>query len=357
MTTFAFAFALASTPCAYAGPELHPPVEFPLPGSGEAAPASMDALDEVARQVAERFDGAAVAMAVSHPAGEVWSAVSGAGEDALFQWASVGKTFTAAAIMQLAQDGALSLDDEVAEHVSGIPNGEIATIRDLLSHTAGLPNLQAYMADTGAEAPETIAAELALLREAGAVSCPGAAFSYSNSGYAVLGLIIERVTGEKWRDVVARRVIEPLALERMAVIHASEDDLVPARATARAPLDPEAPGAAGPIAASAADMARFWREFLEGDVVSQTSLDTMFERLYPFPDGDNHYGLGVQLFDLDPPGGESYYLGHLGGMPGINTSVIYSPGDDIVVAVAVSGEAPAAAISARLLGAASGAAD
>jgi len=136
----------------------------------------------------------------------------------MLRWASVGKTFTAAAIMQLAEEGAPSRDDPVSRFVSGVPNGEVATIRDLLAHTAGLPNLQAVAAQMNARRPETIARELALLDEAGALHCPGARFAYSKSGYAILGRIIEQVTDRPWRDVVARRKITKAGLDRPAII-------------------------------------------------------------------------------------------------------------------------------------------
>ncbi|MEE4200648.1 serine hydrolase domain-containing protein [Erythrobacter sp.] len=360
MFTIYMAAALsAGSACHYEGPPRHAPVEFPLSDNPLSGHSETDGLEQVMARAELAFANAAIAVAVSYPGGKVWSRTSGADDAALFQWASVGKTFTASAVMQLAEEGALSLEDPISAFVPGVPNGDVATIRDLLGHTAGLPNVQALVALKRAKRPETLEEEMTLLREAGPLNCPGGDFAYSNSGYAILAKVLERVTGRPWREVIAQRTIVPLELDRLIVVDDTgsgrgDKRIVEARPAQGEPLPVDAPGAAGPIAGTAHDMVRFWRDFLAGKVVSQDSLDLMFEYLHPFPDGDNYYGLGVQLFDLDPPGGESYYLGHLGGMPGINTAVIYSPEEDIVVAVAVSGDAPAAAISAQLLRAASG---
>lgn len=131
------------------------------------------------------------------------------------QIASVTKTFTAVVVMQLIEEGKLSLDDPVDTWFPEQPNGDEITVRMLLSHTSGLAN---YTTTFGTDlekwtrewAPEGLIGEA---NKAGPVGVPGgSAAHYSNTNYIMLGLIIEKVTGNSWAHEVESRITKPLGL-------------------------------------------------------------------------------------------------------------------------------------------------
>lgn len=137
--------------------------------------------------------------------------------DTRFTMASGAKMFTAAATMRLIEDGKLSLDDTVAQHVrelAGRPEASRITVRMLLSHTSGIPDFwdQTY-ADVRNQVrtPDQLLAHV--IRRFGAPA-PGGAYQYSNSNFALLGVIIERVAGESFYDVVDREVFRRAGMTR-----------------------------------------------------------------------------------------------------------------------------------------------
>jgi D-alanyl-D-alanine carboxypeptidase len=132
------------------------------------------------------------------------------------QIASVTKTFTAVVVMQLIEEGKLSLDEPVDTWFPEQPNGDRITVRMLLSHTSGLANYTTTFGTdlekwTRAWAPEDLIAEA---NKSGPVGVPGSSSAhYSNTNYIMLGLIIEKVTGNSWAHEVESRIIKPLGLK------------------------------------------------------------------------------------------------------------------------------------------------
>lgn len=129
---------------------------------------------------------------------------------------SMSKTFTAAAVLQLVQDGLVGLDDPVNRYVAGVPSGDRVTIRELLSHTAGLPNplplrwVHPFARHRDFDEHAALAAVLAAhpsLRDP-----PGTRYRYSNIGYWLLGPVVERASGQPLPAYVADHVITPLGI-------------------------------------------------------------------------------------------------------------------------------------------------
>ena len=143
----------------------------------------------------------------------------------MFQSGSVGKTFTAALILLLAQDGKLRLDDPVSRHLPEAPRAwDGITIRHLLTHTAGLGDpYQAIDLRKDYSDAELIALEAKLP----VLSAPGARFSYSNAGYHLLGFIATRVGAKPWHEQLRERIFAPLGMTARVI---SEADIVPHRA-------------------------------------------------------------------------------------------------------------------------------
>ena len=130
-----------------------------------------------------------------------------------FRLASVTKPFTAAAVLLLAEDGRLGLDDRVRKWLSSLPvAAEAVTIRQLLTHTSGLVDYEDVMPAT--QSVQLRDADVLSLLEAQERTYfpPGSRYRYSNSGYALLALIVERASGRSFADFLRERIFEPLGM-------------------------------------------------------------------------------------------------------------------------------------------------
>jgi CubicO group peptidase (beta-lactamase class C family) len=145
----------------------------------------------------------------------------------IFQSGSIGKQFTAAAIVLLADDGRLTLDDRVTRFYPEAPEAWRAiTIRHLLTHTSGIPNYTAGLVDYRRDYTEDDLATLAF--DLPLDFAPGAEWRYSNTGYVLLGAIIGKLTGAHYGEFLRERIFEPAGMTTARII--SEADLVPHRA-------------------------------------------------------------------------------------------------------------------------------
>jgi CubicO group peptidase (beta-lactamase class C family) len=196
--------------------------------------------------------------------------------DSLFQVGSITKIWTATMIMQLADEGQLSLDTTVAEVLpdarlgAGDVGGQV-TIRNLLTHTSGLDG--DVFTDTG-RGDDCVERYIGLLAETPSVFSPGAAYSYCNSGFVVLGRIIEVLDGQSWDESLRERLISPLALTRTVTL--PEEAILHRAAVGHrrggTPVDvwnlPRGVGPAGLISAAAGDLLTFARLHLDGGVTA-----------------------------------------------------------------------------------------
>lgn len=203
---------------------------------GGAAPATADErIDEVIRAEMTRQRIPGLAVAVIRDGHEPLLKGYGLANvehqvpvtpDTIFQSGSVGKQFTAAAAMLLVEDGKLALTDPLAKHFPGAPpHWRRITVRHLLTHTSGLPDYTQgtidYRRDYTEDELLKFAYDLKLEFE------PGARWNYSNTGYVVLGILIHKVSGQFYGEVLRERVFEPLGMKTARVI--SEADIVPNR--------------------------------------------------------------------------------------------------------------------------------
>jgi CubicO group peptidase (beta-lactamase class C family) len=239
--------------------------------------------------------------------------------DTQYRIGSITKTFTATAIMQLRDAGALDLDDRLELHLEGLAGGS-PTIRRMLCHLSGLQREAGEMFVTG-ESP-TEEELVASLREVEFVLAPAQSHHYSNLAFALLGLVVARRSGMPYTAYVEERILRPLGLERTAWTpqppHA-QGYLVDEYANTvwREPHgDMGGTAAAGQLWSTAGDLAR-WATFLaEGreDVLAPATVEEMwFPQVMYFPDDwILGWGLGLQLFNRDG----RIYGGHGGAMAG-----------------------------------------
>lgn len=145
--------------------------------------------------------------------------------ETVFQSGSVGKQFTATAVMMLAEEGRIGLDDPLARYFADAPTSwKDVTVRELLSHTAGFGD---YPKDFNFRKDWSEDEELKLIEGIPLAYPPGTSWKYSNFGYVTLGILIYRVTGEFYGDFLQRRIFQPLGMQSTRII--SEADIVPNR--------------------------------------------------------------------------------------------------------------------------------
>ncbi len=302
----------------------------------------------------------AITAAVAEPDGSVWTQAWRADEGPLptrFHWASVAKAYTATAVMQMAEAGQLSLTDTLDRWAPAVPNAQWITIEDLLAHTSGLYSFQddeALRATPGYKSPEQL---LAVAAAHPPLFQPGAAWSYSNTNYVLLGQIVEAVDGKPWHEALGERIAARRDLDDTVFIapQASVEGLAPPAPAEPAPGtadDISTPYAAGALAASSLDMVRFWRDLLADRFHGAETTRRRFYRLYPMAGvGPGHYGLGVMVSDLSAadPAATDVWLGHSGGLPGAKAVVAYSMQTRAFVAVALTGEGSPEATANLLL--------
>ena len=317
-----------------AGPP--PPPPCPHAGALEASTVA-----ELARQ---GISG--VALGIDMP-GCLWMGAAGLADRAAgravvpgdrFPIASITKTFTAAVILQLVDEGRLDLGDTIDAFVA-FPSGDRITIRHLLAHTSGIadyfnrPDVLARAAE-----PWTRDEVLDVARAVPLAFAPGSAAEYSNTNYFVLGVVIEAVTGNPYHEEVRRRLLEPHGLDDTYLAGPESLPGAVVRGYARVGGDfvdvtddvhPSLTWAAGGLVSTVDDLDRWARALFAGTVLSPAMRTAMLtpERL---PTGAVlNVGLGVSIEDL--PRGLGRYYGHLGRIQGYYLQLGYLPDHDAVM--------------------------
>jgi CubicO group peptidase (beta-lactamase class C family) len=253
--------------------------------------------------------------------------------DTNFRIGSVTKQFTAAAILKLQEEGKLSVSDPINKHLPDYPkkNGERITVHHLLTHTSGIPNYtnDPTMMDW-AHKPHSTQEMLELFAKRPLEFEPGEKFRYSNSGYIVLGAIIEQISGQGYGEYIAATLLEPAklahtvygdadALDNRALgysLEVSEEDLVDADR-----IDMSVPHAAGAIRSSANDLVA-WDAALRGEaILSEASKKALYT-----PE-QSKYAYGWMIDERD---GQTI-IRHGGGIPGFVTEFIRVPEQELVI--------------------------
>lgn len=247
-----------------------------------------------------------------------------------FSLASMGKMFTATAVLQLVEQGKLRLSDTLERVLPAYPNHERSsriTIAQLLQHSAGL-------GDLWSTPRKPVAGLTGALAQAAAVAYPPLAFepgtrwSYSNEGYVVLAAVVERVSGEPFLQYVRRHVFAPAGMTE-TVATAGADYVIPHRAVGYrpAPSDPlgagelrgnwtflgDSAGGAGGGYSTVGDIARFGRALREGRLISAALRDSMWTGRWDLPGyAGQRYGFAAFVM----PVGARVAVGHGGGGSG-----------------------------------------
>ncbi|GAA0468395.1 hypothetical protein GCM10009096_06610 [Parasphingorhabdus litoris] len=302
----------------------------------------------------EKSKATSLTVALADQDGPIWEETRGLeNAEKLHYWASVGKSFTAVIIMQLVENKRLSLDDKLSNWVKNVPNGDLITVRMLLDHTSGLYSANEDQGtNTKLQRPLSLQDNIDILNKHGPLFCPGQYWRYSNTGYLFLGEIAEQIYGQSLREIIKVQIFDKIGLKNSHVLQVADEvsDIAKPRPSDDQKSDIRAPGPAGPIAATSSDMLRFWRAFLNGELVKPATRDQMLAQLYPMFDKNSYYGLGIMAMRVPGPDGKPVIrIGHAGGMPGIKAFVMIDPVSRQYVSVALTGDGPASAVAYNML--------
>ncbi|HET7436836.1 MAG TPA: serine hydrolase domain-containing protein [Thermoanaerobaculia bacterium] len=246
--------------------------------------------------------------------------------------ASITKQFTAAAILRLAERGALTLDDRIEKFLPELDTkGATITLRHLLTHTSGItappPNPQSQL---------TREQLITFLNGQPLAFTPGTDWSYSNFGYMLLGHVIESVTGSSFADFIHSELALPLGLLDTGVCGTNNlpvpdgYSFVQGTCIRKPAPNMSVPFAAGALCSTASDLARWSYLLANGRVLLPASYATMTTPTRLANDTVVGYGLGLYL-PLSVVGHPAVY--HDGLIAGFNSFLVYFPADDISVAV------------------------
>jgi len=257
-----------------------------------------------------------------------------------FRIGSLTKTVTAAAILKLQTEGRLELDDSIAKWLPGFPGAGGITVRELLNHTSGISDAW----DAPLAQPLDTARRLTQIGKAGPDFPPGTDWRYSNSGYMVLGAILEKITGLAWSDAERKLVLDPLGIEAIGFHDdatlvagmASGYSTTAADVVAKPPLySITGPGAAGALDGDTRSVAMLLHRLATGPA--------------PWPAIFRSMATGARLGAHELPYGLGTIPGslrgitiveHSGGIEGYSAHYIYAPGQDVAVAVLENSDAP-----------------
>jgi D-alanyl-D-alanine carboxypeptidase len=281
--------------------------------------------------------------------------------------ASIGKTFVGTTVLALESEGLVSQSDLLADHLgdrpwfSDLPNAEAMTVGHLLHHQSGLPDhphlseFQAAAAVRIAEGGEAFTPEevLGFVTDHAPLFEAGTAWTYSDTGYILLGLLIEDVTGRSYYDVVQEMFLGPLNLadtipsDRRAIPGLAVGYTIPgnpfglpertADATSRLVWDPSVEWTGGGLASTAHDLALWGHLLFGGAAMEARYLDRLLDGVPVSPDAPGIlYGAGVAIY-ADTPRGPVY--GHGGWIPAYVSSLRHYADHGVTVAFQINSDA------------------
>jgi D-alanyl-D-alanine carboxypeptidase len=257
----------------------------------------------------------------------------------VFRIGSLTKQFTAAGIMILVDAGKLSLKDDLRKWVPAYPDHKATiTIENLLTHTSGVPS---YTDQPGFRdrARDDLTHEqlLAIFNDLPLEFPPGTKWKYSNSGYYLLGLVIEKVAGQSYAQFVAERIFKPLGMQHTR--YGDRDPVLPGglrgydrQGKKIGPADPismKPPFAAGALISSVDDLALWDRAIAQGKLLKKASWQRVFTPMKLRNGEPTRYGFGWGVSDYAGHPAQS----HGGGIPGFASSILRLPDDQVLVVI------------------------
>jgi len=258
----------------------------------------------------------------------------------VFRIGSITKQFSAAAVLQLAAEGNLKLSDPLSRYLPNYPNAAAITVQQLLNHTSGVQSytsIPGWMVEANTNKAYTTEQLIAEFKDQPAPSKPGEAWNYNNSGYVLVGALIEAVTGNRWSDQIVMQIAKPLGLAtlRDGVEEASIADMATGYTKGETGLilankiHMSVPAAAGALVAKAGDLAIWGNALHHGKIIPAPYYAQMIAPT-KLPGGQvEQYGFGIAP---EPFRGTSA-IGHGGGIFGFASDSLYVPSNDLFIAI------------------------
>ena len=263
--------------------------------------------------------------------------------DTKFRLGSITKQFTAFLIVKLAEEGKIKLDVPITTYLPDYPkeNGDKITIHHLLTHTSGIPNYNSTsnFLKVKSRNPYSPQDFVKTFDKLPLEFKPGEKFNYSNSGYFLLGYIIEKITGKTYEQYLQETILTPLNLVNTGFDHS--EIILKNRASGYEKqgknfvnssfIDMSIPYAAGSLYSTVEDL-YLWDQALYGNkILSEKSMESLFKP-YIKSWGDESYGYGWSLEDVTIQGkGKLKIIEHGGGINGFNTIISRVPADKNLV--------------------------
>jgi CubicO group peptidase (beta-lactamase class C family) len=272
--------------------------------------------------------------------------------DTKFRLASVTKQFTAMLILQLVSENKLKLDVPISTYLPDYPkkNGDIITIHHLLTHTSGIPNFTSFSnyreIMSSYQRPEEL---VSLFADSTLEFTPGEKFQYSNSGYVLLGYIMEKITGESYEHLLQSKIFTPLKMINSGYDHNST--VIKNRASGYNQaggtfqnteyIDMSVPYAAGGIYSTVEDLYLWDQALYTEKLLPKKYLDLLFEK--HIPSGDQYYGYGWEIgtMPLGSSDDKIQAINHSGSINGFGTRITRLISDkSLIVLLNNTGGAP-----------------
>ena len=250
-----------------------------------------------------------------------------------FRLGSITKQFTAACILLLEERGKLKVDDPVKKYMTDAPAAwDKVTIFNLLTHTSGIPSFTGFPDYASTEAIATTPEKLvARFRDKPLEFQPGEKWNYSNSGYVLLGYLIEKISQQNYSEFVQENILTPLGMKDSGydsnsaiILHRASGYAPSAKGTIHAGyIDMSIPFSAGALYSTTEDLLRWEQGLMGGKLLSAASLAKMTT---PFK---NDYAFGLAVHAVNG----HKVIEHGGGIEGFNTDIAYYPEDKVTVVV------------------------
>lgn len=257
--------------------------------------------------------------------------------DMVFEVGSVTKQLTAAAILMLQERGKLSVQDDITRYLPDYPtHGQKITLEHLLTHTSGIPSYTG-MAEWLARVRDdlTLAQVIDLFKDKPLEFAPGERWAYNNSGYILLGAVIEKVSGKSYEDFVEQEIFAPLGMTRSS--YGSFSEVVPGRvrgyeSAAGGPRNARAVSmstfhAAGALLSTADDLARWEQALADGKLLAPGSLAQMLTPMKVRSGLSTKYGYGWGVWEY----AGTRIAEHAGDIFGFLSQVLVVPSERLVV--------------------------
>jgi CubicO group peptidase (beta-lactamase class C family) len=259
--------------------------------------------------------------------------------DTVFHICSISKNILAAVVLKLAEQGKLSLDDEVTKYIPEAPlHGRRVTIRQLLDHVSGIYSFTSLPeADANERLDLSQQQVLDLIKDKPPLFEPGTNWRYDNSGFYMAGMIVERVTKQDYGSYVRDNIFKPIGMGSASLCYAR--DVVPhlssgyeregGKLVNASYLSWKLPFAAGAVCATAKDLLKWQAALNAGRVIRASSLSAMRSPTLLTDGTSIDYGLGTRLGSLDG----HPVVGHTGSGGGFGNAMLFYPDDDLSVVV------------------------